>query len=246
MKCKTTFLFLLILFTSSCRTMNFFENTPEAYLGDITELVKVSDTYEHKLKASDKINLSVSGHEDLSIGSIFNVYNSNHVYGKWVLIDVDGYATIPEIGKVKLAGLTLREAELKIAKLYESYIVDPIVVVQAHNWEITVIGEVIKPGVFQMEKMNNTMLEYISKAGGFDSYADITNIKLMRQEQDTLRQYNFDLTDLKEYSNSQANLYPGDVIIISSTSGKKLDRRIATLIPYASFFSALAILFTIF
>lgn len=246
MNYKLTAIFLLILIASSCRTMNLFEESPDVYVGDLDSLVKVTDKYEHKLRASDKINLSVSGHEDLSIGSIFNVYNSNHVYGKWVLIDVDGYVTIPEIGKIKLAGLTLREAEIKIAKLYETYIVDPIVVVQALNWEVTVIGEVIKPGVFHMEKMNNTILEYISKAGGFDSYADMTNIKLMRQEDNVLKQYNFDLTNLQQYSKAQANLFPGDIIIISTTRGKKLDRRVTTLIPYASFFSALAILFTIF
>lgn len=235
---------LIVLLFASCKTTNLFETSRTPNTIGVDSLPVVSDNLEHKLKSNDKISVSVSGHDDLSIGSIFGPYNSDDVYGKWVLIDIEGSATLPKVGKVKLAGLTVHEAELKIATIYGERIVNPIVVITVHNWEVTLLGEVIIPGVYSIEKMNNTMIEFIGKAGGFDAYANMKEVKLIRKNGSDLEQYVFDLTNLDEYTKLQVNLYPDDVIYIPSTKGKKLDQRASTLLPFASFISALAIVAT--
>lgn len=236
---------IVFLLFASCKTTNLFEtsHTPNAI--SIDSLPVISDNLEHKLKPNDKISVSVSDHDDLSIGSIFGPYNSDDVYGKWVLIDTEGEATLPKVGKIKLAGLTLREAELKTASIYGEFIVNPIVVITVHNWEVTLLGEVIIPGVYSIEKMNNTMIEYIGKAGGFDAYANMKEVQLIRKNGRDLEQYIFDLTNLDGYTQLQVNLHPDDVIYIPSTRGKKLDQRVSTLLPFASFISALAIIATL-
>ena len=229
----------------SCQTTNVFQNFDNSSRSDLDSLAMFVDNYEHKLAVNDKISVSVDQHPDLSIGSIFEVYNSDAVYGKWVLIDVNGEATLPKIGKIVLAGLNVREAELLIAEKLTEYIKNPVVVVKALNWEVSVLGEVIIPGNYNMEKMNNSVLEYISKAGGFDTYASKKEVKLIRNAGGEMNVFVLDLTDYYAYQKHQVNLLPGDVIYIPTSRGKKLDQRSSTLLPFASFISALAIIVTL-
>jgi len=214
-------------------------------LSEIDSLPKVYQQFEYKLNVNDKISVSVDQHPDLSIGSIFEVYNSDAVYGKWVLIDMNGEAILPKIGKVKLAGLSTREAELLITNRLSEYIVTPIVVVKVHNWEVSVVGEVISPGAYTIEKMNNSVIEYITKAGGLDAYANKKNIKLIRNNGQQPQVITIDFTDYSDLTATQLNLMPGDIIYIPTTRGKKLDQRSSTLLPFASFISALAIVITL-
>ncbi len=237
-------IFLALLLFSSCSTTNVFQNVDSDQGSGLDTLTLFTDTFEYRLAVNDKISLSVDQHEDLSIGSIFSIYNSDEVYGKWVLIDINGEAVFPKIGKIKLAGLTLREAEDSIAALLTTYVKNPIVVVKALNWEVSVLGEVIAPGSYNIEKMNNSVLQYIAKAGGFDAYANKKKIQLVRNYDGVLKVYELDLTDYYSYSAHQINLMPGDVIHVPSTRGKKLDQRSSTLLPFASFISALAIILT--
>ena len=68
---------------------------------------------EKVLSPGDKISLSVWGHDELSVGSVHSVYSIPEEAGKWLQIDESGDANLPQIGKVKLEGLTLLKAEEK-------------------------------------------------------------------------------------------------------------------------------------
>lgn len=81
----------------------------------------------------------------------------------------DGNITLPLLGTIKAAGLTPRELELVLqALLRRTYMKDPQVVVtvaemQSHS--VSVIGAVLKPGVFQV-RGTRSVLEMLSLAGG--------------------------------------------------------------------------------
>ena len=53
-------------------------------------------------------------------------------------IDINGEANLPLVGHVKLAGLTIREAETFLAQKYASNYIDPFVNVKITNKYITV------------------------------------------------------------------------------------------------------------
>ncbi|MGC2424887.1 MAG: polysaccharide biosynthesis/export family protein [Nitrospirota bacterium] len=81
----------------------------------------------------------------------------------------DGQISFPLIGSVKLSGLTINQAEKKIASLLnEKYLVNPQVSVfisEYRSKKVTVLGEVKIPGLFELNS-DVTLLEIISKAGG--------------------------------------------------------------------------------
>ena len=79
------------------------------------------DNSENALKAiasDDKISLSIWGHDNLSVGSIHTVYSVQEEAGKWLMVDDKGEVNLPQIGKVKLQGLTIPEATKLLEKEY--------------------------------------------------------------------------------------------------------------------------------
>ena len=84
-------------------------------------------------------------------------------------VTADGNVSLPLLGTIKAAGLTPREFELVLqALLRRTYMKNPQVAVsvtemQSHS--LSVLGAVVKPGVFQI-RGTKTLLEVLSMAGG--------------------------------------------------------------------------------
>lgn len=219
---------------ASCAYQNIFTTDRS---NSLDELMRVDTTYEHLIGVDDKLSVSVWNHENMSIGSVFGIYNSNEVYGRWVLIDVNGDAMLPKIGKVKLKGLSVVQAADTLSQLYSKMLVDPIIVVKIQNREISILGEVRTPGKYILEKETNTLTDIIASAQGFEFYADKKNVLLLRNN----KSYKIDFTVL-ENNNYQIVVQDGDVISVPSRGGKMVDKRAPTLIAFASAITAIAVL----
>lgn len=80
----------------------------------------------------------------------------------------------PLVGSVEVGGLSIRQAEKKLAELLsDGFIVNPqvtIFVVEYHSKRVTILGEVNKPGLYELSG-NVTLLELISKAEGLTQNA---------------------------------------------------------------------------
>lgn len=198
--------------------------------------------YEYRIRKDDKITLSVWGQDDLSVGSVYGIYNSNEVYGKWLLVDINGNIEIPKLGTTSVIGKSLPELKEDIKAKLKKWLVNPIVDVKVLNKEIAVMGEVRNPAVIQVDKDQNTLLELISKTGGFEMYANLKSVKILRQEGENVRVTNIDLTKMKDVPNQNIILHPGDYVIVPSKKSKDFDKRASTIIPFTTVTSAAGIL----
>lgn len=230
--------FFLMLMVS-CKTYNVLE---EEQASRNMQDFSYDPNYEYRIRKDDKITLSVWGQDDLSVGSVYGIYNSNEVYGKWLLVDINGNIEIPKLGTTAVVGKSLPELKEEIKTKLKKWLVNPIVDVKVLNKEIAVMGEVRNPAVIQVDKDQNTLLELVSKAGGFEMYANLKSIKILRQEGENVRVTNIDLTKMKDVPNQNILLHPGDYIIVPSKKSKDFDKRISTIIPFATVTSAAAIL----
>ncbi len=101
-----------------------------------------------------------------------------------IRIDTDGQITLPLIGRVQAAGLSVKQLEEDLKKRLSTYVIDPLVLVridQPRSQPVSVIGAVNKPGVQQLEG-TKTLLELISLAGGLEPDAGHT-LKLTRRRE---------------------------------------------------------------
>lgn len=239
------FFFKLIFFLSficllfSCKTQNIFE---EQKTTENKVDFQYDSNYEYHIRKDDKITLSVWGQDDLSVGSVYGIYNSNEVYGKWLLVDKNGNIEIPRIGTTFVLGKTIPDLKEEIKEKLKKWLVTPIVDIKVLNKEITVMGEVRNPAVIQLDKDQNTLIEIISKAGGFEFYANIKSVKILRQEGENVIVTNIDLTKPDDFTYRNTQLHPGDYVIVPSKKNKDFDKRVSTIIPFATTATAAAIL----
>jgi polysaccharide export outer membrane protein len=229
--------FLLVLSLSSCSTQNLFQGK---YPLAPQEVFKDQPGYQYLIRKDDKVSISVWDHDDLSVGSVYGIYNSNEVYGKWLMVDGRGEIAIPKMGRFHIEGLSLMQAEDSLTKALSRQVVHPVVKVKVLNREVTVMGEVKSPGNLLIEKEEIRLTEVLGKAGDFDFYANKKKVHLLRKvgEQTYCQQINL----TRDWQNPR--ILPGDIVYVPSKRGKDFDKRITTMIPLTSTVTALIIIFT--
>ncbi len=139
-------------------------DTPDPSSGSIANANAPSN---YVLGPDDEITLFVSDIEDLS--------------NKPMRIDMRGDITLPMAGRVHAAGLTADKLEAEIGSRLKKFLQNPDVVVSIKEFRsqpISVLGDVDKPGVHQLEG-RKTLFEVLSMAGGLNKDAGNT-VKITR------------------------------------------------------------------
>lgn len=200
-----------------------------------------NDGYEYTIRVDDKISISVWGHDELSVGSTYGIYNSNEVYGKWLMVDKEGTIEVPRFGTMAVKDLTLPELKHIMKDSLSQILKNPVVDIKVLNREISLIGEFRDPATVPVDKEKNYLLDMIARAGGFDQYANLKCIKIFRQVGKDTQVLTLDLASKGDYRFKNIPLYPGDIVIAPSRSYKEFDRRISVIIPFTSALTSAAI-----
>jgi polysaccharide export outer membrane protein len=248
MKVFLTFLVLVTLFFS-CKTTNFFLMKNKERKESIVELdsnFRFNESYQYTIRKNDKISISVWQQDELSVGSVYGVYNSNEIYGKWLLVDDNGTIDIPRLGTQVVEGMTILQLKNYLKTEFGKWLVNPIVDVKVLNKQIAILGEVRAPQAITIDKDENSLLEVIAKAGGLEFYADLKYVKIMRPFGDSVLVENIDLRKAGNYMDKNIQLHPGDVVFVPSKKYKQFDKRISTIIPFTTTLSTFAVLFGVF
>jgi polysaccharide export outer membrane protein len=155
------------------------------------------------------------GPKDLLEITVFELPELNQT----VRVSEDGTITVPLLGQVKIEGLTKDEVENKIGGLLEEkYLKNPRVSVFIREYQsklVAVIGAVENPGMYEIVG-SMTLLQVVSKAGGFKENASDELFVLRAGEGGSKNRIVIDLDDLLINGNHELNIpvQPNDVINI--------------------------------
>ena len=159
------------------------------------------------LKPSDVIQVSIFLEPDLE---------------KSVRIEADGTVTLPLIKKVKVADLTVSDAQEIITQLYNrDYLVDPqisVLVVSFSPKLIRVLGSVNRPGVVEMPPDREmTLTEAIASANGISRVGNSKSITIKRvNESGKTQQFEVNFNRILMNANAKDMiLKEGDTIWVS-------------------------------
>lgn len=228
----------------SCKVQNLFESSVQETNNEDLFLEN-SQNFEYQLKTNDKLTISIWGHDDLSIGSVFGIYNSNEVYGKWVLVDKDGKVSLPQIGQFEARGFTINQITDSLNMIYSKFIKNPIIVVKVLNKKVSILGAVKNPATMILDEEEVPLLELIGRAEGFDYYADKSKVKLIRKMNGSSKEYLLDLTKMNTYDQTNILIRPGDVVYVPNKNGKAFDKKSGRMIPFIAFVSSIAVIFSV-
>ena len=124
------------------------------------------------LNANDAVTVEVFGEEDLRASGRLNP---------------EGNLSVPLLGSIHLAGLTLTQAASKVTELYgRDYLVNPKVNVSLLSYvkrRFSILGQVNRPGSIEMPEGSQSgidLLEAVALAGGYTRIASPERITVRR------------------------------------------------------------------
>jgi polysaccharide biosynthesis/export protein len=124
------------------------------------------------LGPEDELEITVWGNKDLT---------------RLTAIRPDGLISMPLIGDVQAAGLTADALAQRIADRLKQFLATTpsvsVSVKELKSYSVYVLGEVSKPGKFQL-KSYVTVLQAISMAGGFTPFASKNKLQVVRMTED--------------------------------------------------------------
>lgn len=136
------------------------------------------------------------------------------------LIDKDGSIEFPVLGSLKLGGLE-REAAVSVLKeRLKEYISNPIVNIRIMNYKISVDGEVVRPGAFNLVSERVTLLEALSMAGDLTIYGRRDNIMVIRDVNGTKTINHVDITKSDFVNSDFYYLSQNDMVYVEPNKTK--------------------------
>lgn len=213
-------LVLLALMTGGCKLFqpNVMLRTPKDYTFDN---VPEKDSLEYLLSSNDVIEFrlfSNDGFKLIDLTQLNNqaVYNQNRAYTNY-LVEFDGMVKLPVLGRVSIAGKTIREAELFLEGLYDKYYNDPFVILSVKNRRVIVFpGTGSSAKVIPLSNNNTTLIEAIAQAGGISKSGKAHRVKLIRGDLDNPEVFIIDLSTLDGIKDADMVLQSNDIIYVDA------------------------------
>jgi polysaccharide export outer membrane protein len=217
-------LVLLVLVTAtSC-----VSNKKMLYFQDVEgqEVASKLLNFEPKIQQGDLLNVNVAA-IDAEAALPFNLYETP-VVGTYTsnlnpleyLVDTDGNINFPVLGILKVEGLSTKEFSKSLTEKLANYIKAPIVNVRLTNFKITVLGEVLRPGSFDIPNERVTILEAIGLAGDLTIQGKRNTVSLIREVQGERTFVTIDLTNKKLFDSPYYYLAQNDVIYVEPNKTK--------------------------
>jgi polysaccharide biosynthesis/export protein len=158
------------------------------------------------------------------------------------LVRQDGILELPEVGDMRLEGLTIEESEGLLEEAYSSFYNRPYVVVRVTNKRVLMFpGESGRAMVITLENMNTSLLEVMALAGGIGSRANASKVKLIRRTEEGNKIYQMDLSTVDGLSDAQLVVQANDIIYVEPLPqlARELGESLAPLTALLSTFAFL-------
>lgn len=188
---------------------------------------------EIKIQPKDKLSILVNS-QDLRLTNLFNLPIVSQQVGQesssgtnrglsGYTVDSKGDIDFPVLGELHVQGMTREEVAVYIKKELQSHdlIKDPVVTVEFMNLSVNVMGEVNRPGRYNIDKDHLSILDALSQAGDLTIYGKRERVLVLRNENGTQRVYGINLCSADHlYSSPVYYLQQNDVVYVEPNDTK--------------------------
>ena len=161
------------------------------------------------LRPNDSVTVEVYGEEDLRASGRLNP---------------EGNLSVPLLGSIHLAGLTLTQAASRLTELYgRDYLVNPkinVVVLSYAKRRFSILGQVNRPGSIEMPETNPggiDLLEAVAMAGGYTRIAAPERITVRRHNASGDQIFKVNAKRFTKGSGGGFLVEPGDTITVGES-----------------------------
>lgn len=237
---KILFHLLALLFLASCgstKDVPYFQNV------DSVDLSKSQYLFDAHIMPKDQLNITVSTTNDeaavpfnMTVPTPMTVgqrSSYSQAMLQMYLVDNDGNINFPVVGTLHVGGLTKSEAEKMIQEKIRPYMSkeeNPIVTVRMSGYQISVLGEVARPGTFTVSREKISILEALAQAGDLTIYGQRKNVQLIREDATGKKNIHvFDLTDANIINSPYFYLQQNDVIYVTPNKVKAQNSSVGSM-----------------
>lgn len=249
---RIIFSFLVILLFASCvsqKKISYLQDIPDTYSEAIG---KEKDAV---IRPGDWLLILISS-KDFELAQMFNLpVVTNSLTGSGIatggtnrisgyLVDEKGCIDFPQLGSLEIKGLTLSQlsAMIKNKLIAGGYINDPVATAQYMNYNISVVGEVARPGMFNASDGRITILEALSMAGDLTIYGKRDNVKVIREENGKRTVATLDLRSKRIFTSPYYYLQQNDVVYVEPNKAKAGQSEINQNRTWGTFASIISVL----
>ena len=167
-------------------------------------IAKLKSSNDYVLQSGDLIDITVFNEKDMN--------RTQRISG-------NGYITLPLVGVVKVAGLSVTDAEITISERLKKYIKQPhisIFIKEYCNTTVYVLGQVKNPSAIKIPPGRTlTILEAITSVGGFTNIAS-TKVKVLRMENGKQKSIEVDISQITKQGKKDLDiiLMPSDIVFV--------------------------------
>lgn len=248
---KIAFAFAIPALLSSCvgkRSMNYLHD------GSLSNTSKLfpNKKFQYRIQVNDVLSIRVLGLDDAN-ARLFNVETTNggvalndaSLYVNGFSIDKSGNVQLPSVGKMRLQGLTVDEAQGAVQAKINDYFANATVILKLVSFRVSVLGEVGRPGSYFVYNNQITLLEALAQAGGPTEYGDKKHITLMRQSDQGTQALYVDLSNTAVLTSEYYYLLPNDVVYVPTLGVRPTRLNLDLLTILLSAVSTAAVVITV-
>ncbi|MFK7000579.1 polysaccharide biosynthesis/export family protein [Flavobacterium oreochromis] len=230
-----------------------------AYYSDLSNNSSFENVvfFEPKIQPDDLLLITVSAPdpdaaapfnlESTTAPSVSNQGMSGPRQQQLYLVDQKNQIEFPIIGALTFGGLKKEEAISLLKNKLKVYIKNPIVNIRIMNFKVSVIGEVVRPGSFNVVSERITLPEALSLAGDLTIYGKRDNVLLIRENEGRKSYHRIDLTKSDFMNSPYYYLKQNDLIYIepnrARANASTFNQNIPVWISLSSVLISLVLLF---
>lgn len=207
-----------LLFFSSCRSLrsNLMLKTPKDFSYD--KLIDSLTSNEYVIARNDAIMYRIYANNGYKLIDLTNENTMIYKNEIDVVVENDDSIKMPLIGRVKIAGLSVKQAEEFLQKKYSKLYIDPFVNLRVTNKRVIVFpGNGGQAKVLNLTNNNISVIEALASAGGVLDDGKAYKIKLIRKNADPEKPamvYLMDLSTINGIRDGNSIVQAGDIIYV--------------------------------
>jgi len=204
-----------------------------------------STVKEYVINPFDKIKMTVYTNNGFQLVDLEQKIQMNQYLPEY-LVDKDGMVKLPVLGKIKIEGLTVEQAEKMLEEEYAKYFKKPFVILNITNRRVFVFSDGAEKGnVIIMDNPNFTLIEALAKVGGMTGFSKAYRIKLIRGDLSNPKVFLINISSIEDLKKANLVLQANDIIYVE-TRPKYASRFANELSPYLSLLTSILLVYSLF
>ena len=201
---------------------------------------------DYKLQPGDNLFIRVLNTiDERSASAISGEYSARNylssdasIYLQSYTLDEEGCIEMPLTGKIEVKNLTIDQAKAKLQTELDKFVNQTTIIVKLSNFNLTVLGEVTRPGMYKVYQSQINLFEAISMAGNMTNFAKNSEVRIIRQTDNGSEVITVDMGQADILSSPYYYLKPNDIIYVEPLKIKQWG---FTAFPYSTVISVISL-----